>query len=114
MKKLLILVTVFFGTYALVLAQNQQLPPESKKVITDLIKDGYMKIDYDLDKAWISPRMWHGWNVDEKELVTFVTSMYIRNYQKDSKTPPMVDMYDYKSGKHLASYGPLRGFKIIN
>jgi hypothetical protein len=113
MKKLFYLSILFFLPLV-TSAQDYQLTTEKAKVIEDLVKDGYMKFDLELDKAWVSPGIWNQWNVDEKELLTTYAALFIRYKQRDSKSTPMIDLFDYKSGRQVASYGPIRGFRIIN
>lgn len=100
-------------SFSTCLAQ-QSLDQSKVNAIESLIKMGAMKFDYDLDKAWISPGVWKQYNVDGKENFTIYSALYIRYKQRDPKSTPMIDLYDYSSGKHLASYGPIRGFRIMD
>lgn len=107
---------ILFFCFSIALVSHAQHSLDQKKIdaIEQLVQMGSLKFDYELDKAWIAPAIWNQYNIDAKENVAIYCSLYIRYKQNDRKTSPMVDMYDYKSGKHLASYGPIMGFRIKN
>jgi len=113
MKKLTLLVFLIIGVSSLSKGQNYQLTSDKVKIIEDLVTDGYMKFDYELQKAYIKPSIWNSWNVDQKELVTIYFAMYIRNKNRGGDEQPVVDVYDYMSGKRIAGYGYF-GFKIYD
>lgn len=106
-----LILVLFIGS---IHAQEVRLDQNKVNAIETLIKEKHLKFDYELDKAWVSPVVWNQYNVDGKESFTKLCALYIRYKQKDSKSTPVLDMYDYNSGKQIASYGPIRGFRIIN
>lgn len=108
--------TFFLLSFIICSIQAQEVKLDQNKVnaIETLVKEKHLKFDYDLDKAWVSPVVWNQYNVDGKESFSKLCALYIRYKQKDSKSSPSLDLYDYNSGKQIASYGPIRGFRIIN
>ncbi|WP_439473845.1 hypothetical protein [Algoriphagus formosus] len=111
MKTLLIVFIVLFCAHH----ASAQLQLDQKKVdaIESLVSTGLLKFDYELDKAWVSPAVWDGYNVDGKAAFTEYCALYIRYKTKNRDQQASVDLFDYKSGKKIAQYGWL-GFKIID
>ena len=56
-------------------------------------------------KAWIAPTAWKRYDAVEKEDVTKTLAAYCHPQS------PSISILDKQSGRKLASYGPLRGFK---
>lgn len=117
MKKislLLIFATIYFWSTS-AFSQNMVLDQAKISAIETLVEKKLLKFDFSLDKAWISPSVWNQYNIDGKQSFSVLCAMYIK-HRKGNKTDshPVIDVYDYNNGKHLASFGPLRGFKIIN
>jgi hypothetical protein len=96
-----------------VFSQNAQLDQKKVDAIETLVSNKLLKFDYDLEKAWVSPAVWAQYNVDGKNSFTQLCALYIRYRQKERDKNPAIDLFDYNTGKQIASYGPIRGFRLF-
>lgn len=96
-------------------AQTVSLDQNKISAIETLIEKKLLKFDYELERAWVSPSVWNQYNVDGKQSFTILCAMYVKYRNRDrSDKHPVLDLYDYKSGKQIASFGPIAGFRIFN
>lgn len=111
MKKLILLiiislfVTLSYGQYASDVQQVVEYKV-SKLYEVELLK----KIQPKLHKAYIEEGLWSVLPVDNKKSIIRVLAMYC-NIHTDQNVQ-FVKLYGYYSGKKIAQYTPLRGFKF--
>jgi hypothetical protein len=109
-----ILLLYFLCNYQIV-AQTVSLDTNKINAIETLVEKGLLKFDFSLNKAWVSPSVWKQYNVDGKESFTVLCALYTKHRKKDtSNSYPEIDLFDYNSGKQIASLGSIRGFRILN
>ncbi|MFN3802351.1 hypothetical protein [Belliella pelovolcani] len=94
-------------------AQEVKLDQNKINAIETLVKEKLLKFDYELDKVYVSPNVWSQYNVEGKETFTKLCAIYLRYKQNDKKNSPGLDLFDYNTGKKIATYGSIRGFRIV-
>lgn len=79
----------------------------SEKAVKALLKKGALhKIDPQRKKAWVDSLTWLMLDADHKEKLARLLAVYCLPLY------PEVDILDSRSGRKLASYGPIQGFKV--
>jgi hypothetical protein len=71
-----------------------------------LEKNGSLRLDRDLRKAWIDPLVWLQLDAQQKEQATLAIAICV------SPANPMVTLYDSRSAREIASYGQFQGFVV--
>jgi len=87
---------------------NEVKPSTLPAAIEKLQKRGLLRLDCSEPdaKAWIAPAAWKRYDAVEKEDVTKTLAAYCHPQS------PSISILDKQSGRKLASYGPVRGFKL--
>ena len=67
-------------------------------------KQGLLRTDCDAHKAWIDPAAWEESSAADKEALTRSICLYCHS---DS-----INIYDAQSGKKIARYGSVLGFRV--
>ncbi|MEX2592930.1 MAG: hypothetical protein WD426_09145 [Anditalea sp.] len=116
MKKLPFFLAIsFIMFYGNIIAQTISLDQGKITAIETLVEKTLLKFDYSLEKAWVSPSVWDQYNIDGKKSFTILCAMYVKHRNRDkSDKHPVIDIYDYKNGKYIASFGPIGGFRVFN
>lgn len=112
MKKLFTIIT-FLLISSISFAQQTKLDQKKVNAIETLVKQQLLKFNYELDKVYVAPSVWNQYNIDGKESFTKLCAIYLRYKQNDRYNSPSLDLFDYNTGKKLASYGPILGFRIV-
>ena len=79
------------------------------EAVAGFVKLGLIKrMDLKTGKIYMDGEMWEGFELDAKKQIVKVIS-----WGRDAERGlPQVTLYDSRSGKELADYGPLLGVKI--
>jgi len=91
-------------------SSHLELSKSQLEAITDLVDNGSLKINYNLNEAFIDPIVWHGIDYQTKENFCRTLAIYCGN-KKGTKLY-WVDIKDNNTGKKLAKYSNSLGFKI--
>lgn len=80
------------------------------KYLEELQTEGYISIEAELNKVYISPDLWYGMDAKLKEDFAASLSIYCGN--KKGTELYWVEIYDKQSAKRLAKYSKSWGFDI--
>jgi len=82
-----------------------------EKTVNNALNEGVVKkLDIQLERAWIDDSIWALCNAEIKENIAKALSMYCAI--KKNQEYGTIEILGWQSGKKLASYSPLRGFKV--
>ena len=87
---------------------NKAKPPKLAAAIEKLQRQGLLRVDCSEPeaKAWIVPKVWKGWDAEEKENVTKNLAAYCHPEH------PFIWIFEMQSARKLASYGPFQRFEV--
>jgi len=92
-------------------AQEEAAIEEQEKAIKELTKAGLLvRINPDLNQAYVEPGIWHALDYQAKEYIARVMAFY--RGRKKGTNLNWVDIKDRYSGKTLAKYSESWGFKV--
>jgi len=111
MKKILYALVILIVTLTafIAFAQHQSLTRDQSIFIEELVDDGFLKLEPELNSAYIDPDLWASMNIRLKEDFSASLAIYCCNIK--GSTLYWVEVYDLYSGKKLARYSQSRGFK---
>lgn len=91
-------------------APRVHLTPEMKEGIEDLLATGVARVDIQLRKVWLDPRLWHLADALGKEDLAATFAIYFAHqHQKDLY---FCSVWDKQSGHRLARYSQTFGFRL--
>lgn len=79
-------------------------------LINSYIDQGYLKFDYSLNYAYVSPTIWLSIEFEAKQFLSTTIAIYYGN--KNGTHPYRIEIYDKMSGKKLAEYSQDWGFEV--
>lgn len=119
-QKALISLTVLIVSIAAIILMSRYSSKKSTKkypqavaAMQEMIDGGIVhKVQTSGHRVYISPLAWQMANVEEKEVMAFVAAQYCADRNKNDSI--RVTVYDYQSGRELASFSELWGFTLAN
>ena len=79
--------------------------------MTELIDQGMIAFEIELNKVYIKPALWLAMDYKLKEDMTAAMAMYCA--MKKGNDLIFVDVYDKQSGKKIAKYSQLWGYEVL-
>lgn len=89
----------------------EQLTPEQKTFLSELHEKEFLDLETQNHRAFVDPLLWFKMNAHEKEDFTATLAIACAD-QEQSKVGTFIDILDRQSGKKLASWSYLSGFKV--
>ena len=86
------------------------LRPDQREAIELAVKQGFIKLDVDRVRAYVDPEMWLRFDAQGKE--DLAATLATRMAELRSKDSVWIEVFDKQSGKQLAKFDTLFGFKI--
>jgi len=85
------------------------LTKDQLATLTTLEQEGELRIEYQLNRAYISPSLWLDMDAKAKEGISAALAVHCGT--KKGTNANWVEIYDKQSGKKLAKYG-VWGFEV--